>query len=60
VRAALVDPQRTWLDAIRVRLSTLELVPDDVAPLLPELLEVTARAPGQDATREQIARLLIH
>jgi hypothetical protein len=60
VRAALADPQRMWLDAIRTRLATCDSLPDDVAPLLPELLEVTARVPGQDATREQIARFLIH
>jgi hypothetical protein len=59
-RAAVDDPQRGWLDSLRVRLAALEIVPDDVAPLLPDLLEVTARVPGQDATREQIARLVVH
>jgi HEAT repeat protein len=60
VRSAIADPQRAWLDTIRGRLATCDSVPDEVVPLLPDLLEVTARIPGQEATREQIARFLIH
>ena len=47
VRATLADPHRTWVGTIRTRLAQLEIAPDEVVPLLPDLHEACGRMLGQ-------------
>jgi hypothetical protein len=47
VRATLADPNRTWLGTIRARLAQLEVAPDEVAALLPDLNEACVHMLGR-------------